>query len=276
MEFNFQNLEPYEFQNLSRDIVQIRENIKLETFKEGKDDGIYWRFCNQDKTIILQAKRYKEYASLKNQLKNIELKKVKKLNPKRYILVLALDLSPENKFEIQNIFKEFIKAPSDIITSKDINNYLNDPQYEHIILNYCKLWYTNGFILKETIRSELNHAIIQESKWELDRALKSQNYFVQTKAYYDALEILDNNHCVIISGQPGAGKTTIAYILSLYYLQIKDFDEFIWIKSMSDLLSCYRDDIKQVIVFDDFLGGQYTLMNLLIENLSRYQNFWKE
>lgn len=81
-------MEWLDFQNLARDVIQIREGFLFESFKEGKDSGIDGRFCSEEGAVILQAKRYGEYKTLKKSLKE-EIKKVEKLQPKRYLLVVS-------------------------------------------------------------------------------------------------------------------------------------------------------------------------------------------
>jgi len=58
-------LSPFEFENLSRDLLQKKLGIVFESFTSGPDDGIDFRYApgGSDK-IIVQAKRYKDYASL--------------------------------------------------------------------------------------------------------------------------------------------------------------------------------------------------------------------
>jgi len=51
-------LEPYEFQNLARDIIQIKEDCFLESFSAGSDDGVDLRKKENDDTLIVQVKRY--------------------------------------------------------------------------------------------------------------------------------------------------------------------------------------------------------------------------
>ena len=57
--YDFNNsFSPGEFQDFARDIVQIKENIFLESFAEGRDMGLDGRsVANDGYTIIFQAKR---------------------------------------------------------------------------------------------------------------------------------------------------------------------------------------------------------------------------
>ncbi len=79
-------LEWLEFQELVCDIVQLRDGIFLETYKEGRDLGIDGSYTDGNKKTIVQAKRYQQdFKRLYRGLQYIELPKVRKLNPDRYI-----------------------------------------------------------------------------------------------------------------------------------------------------------------------------------------------
>ena len=76
--YDFLNLSPAEFEELSRDLLQKHLEVYLESFTQGKDDGIDLRHSkDKENTFIVQCKRYKDYSSLKPKL-NEELEKVKK------------------------------------------------------------------------------------------------------------------------------------------------------------------------------------------------------
>lgn len=78
--YDFHKLfDPMTFQDFSRDMIQIRDNIFFESFKEGKDQGIDGRYYDDSNTVILQVKRYdRSFSALKSYLKIDEVPKVKK------------------------------------------------------------------------------------------------------------------------------------------------------------------------------------------------------
>ena len=53
----------------------------------------------------------------------------------------------------------------------------------------------------------------------MKKAIEACRSFVQTEVYDKASERLEKDHVVVVSGQPGMGKTTIARILALGFLQ---------------------------------------------------------
>ena len=70
LDYDFKILQPSEFECFSRDLLQAREDIFIESFADGRDKGIDLRFAyNKDKTCIVQCKRYKEWKELKGKLK---------------------------------------------------------------------------------------------------------------------------------------------------------------------------------------------------------------
>ena len=66
IEYDFLILQPNEFENLTRDLLQKREGVFIESFTIGRDGGIDLRFTSpkDKKKVIVQAKRYKDYAKL--------------------------------------------------------------------------------------------------------------------------------------------------------------------------------------------------------------------
>ena len=68
--YDFQILQPNEFEHLVRDLLQMKESVFVESFTLGRDDGIDLRYATcKGSTVIVQAKRYSSYASLKSELK---------------------------------------------------------------------------------------------------------------------------------------------------------------------------------------------------------------
>lgn len=255
--YDFHNLlEPMEFQNLVCDIVQQRDNIILETFKEGSDSGIDGLYTYKTKKIIVQAKRYQQdFKKLYQKLKYVELPKVKKLNPDRYILGVSLNFNPKQKEKIVELFEGYIINTSDILSRNDINRFLKDPLYKHIELSYPKLWLPNLNVFEEILKKNVNRAVFKESIEELKEAIRTSKVFVPTRIYRKALNEWSKKNVIVISGEPGVGKTTMAYLLALAYLQPKNLDGFVWANSIEDIYKMWEDNQKQVIILDDFWGS---------------------
>lgn len=250
-EYDFQILQPNEFERLTRDLLQKREKIHIESFTPGRDKGIDLRFaCASPRgTTIVQAKRYKDYDSLLRVLKQ-EVEKVRRLNPKRYILSTSVGLTPGNKDEIANLFAPFILSPSDILGREDLNNYLG--QYHEIEDQYYKLWIASTNVMDKIIHRRIENW----SGFEREEIGRDVATYVMNDSFNKAMSILLKNRFVIISGIPGIGKTTLARML-VYKLLGEDYEEAIRVFSMDDAAEKLIEGKRQVFFFDDFLGANY-------------------
>ncbi|PIB39197.1 restriction endonuclease [Maribacter sp. 4G9] len=249
--YDFLTLSPFEFEILSRDILQAHLNIFLESFGEGRDDGIDLRFCESDNdNIIVQAKRYKDFKSLYSSLKK-EKEKVFRINPKRYIITTSASLTPSNKNKILDLFNPFIKNSSDIFGKEDINNLLT--KYDKVEKDFYKLWLSSTDVLNEIVSSQ----VINQTKFVLSEIKDKIKIYVQNESFDEALSIIKANIYVIISGDPGIGKTTLAEML-VFHLLGKGIEEFIFLSdSISDGFKLFNTNKSQVFLFDDFLGRNF-------------------
>ena len=251
LEYDFQVLQPNEFENLTRDLLQKKEGVFIESFTSGRDGGIDLRFASLKikNKVVVQAKRYKDYKKLKQVLYE-EARKVAVLNPDRYILSTSVGLTPANKTEIQKIFDPFIKSSEDVLGRDDLNNLLG--QYPDIEKKYYKLWLSSTTVLE----SILNKRIDNWSALELEEVRRDVSLYVMNDSFNRALDILHKNRYVIISGIPGIGKTTLARML-VYDILSRGYEEFIKINSMDDAVQKLMQGKKQVFFYDDFLGSSF-------------------
>lgn len=247
--YDFRILQPIEFECLSRDLIQKRDNVYIESFTEGRDDGIDFRYAmSKDRTAVIQVKRYATYSKLLSSLKK-EIVKVKALSPKRYYISTSVGLTPANKDEIQLLFGKDLLQTGDILGKDDLNNLLG--LYQDIEKRYYKLWLSSSTVLE----SILHKRIENWAQFEMDNIKRDIHQYVENKSFSEALDILNEYKYVIISGIPGIGKTTLARML-VYQLLAQGADDFIYIPSdIDDAVEMFDDDRKQVFFFDDFLGS---------------------
>ena len=249
-DFDFKILSPYEFECLTRDLLQASENLRVESFAEGRDGGIDLRFAyDGTKKCIVQCKRYKEWRELKTSLKK-EVEKVKILNPDRYIISTSVDLTSKNKYDIMELFLPYIKdSEKDILGKSDLNNLLG--LYPKIIIQYNKLWLGSTEVLNLIIHKN----VINWSEFEIDIIKTEISKYVHNVSFTNAEKILQDNRYVIISGIPGIGKTTLARMLVYNYLA-NGYDEFIYVvDDLDNACKMFDENKKQVFFFDDFLGA---------------------
>jgi len=254
MEYFLSKLNDREFESLSADIISADLNLNVEKFKSGRDGGVDGRFWLGNKEGILQCKHYWKtgYQGLISKLKKEELIKVKKLNPARYIFFTSVPLSRKNKKEIFQIFSPFIISESDIWGEDDINSFLSKKENQNIVENNYKLWITSTRILDIL----LHNAIKGRSESTIKEIESHNERYVITENHIKGTEILKKNNVIIISGEPGIGKTTLANNLALYYIangfEFCDIEE-----SISEAENLFREKENKKIIFycDDFLGS---------------------
>lgn len=249
--YDFKNLSPIDFEELCRDLLQKELCITFESFTEGKDGGIDFRYLDGTNLIILQCKRFtkENFSSLETELKK-ELSKVKKINPTRYILMTSFGLTPLNEQEILSIFSPYILSTSDIYGKNDINNLLG--KFEDIEKKHYKLWFNSTSVLFHL----LHGGSYSRSTDKLEKIQEKLKIYVLNESYSNAIDILNQNNYCIISGVPGIGKTTLADILSFQYIQ-QEF-EFLFISNnISEAWDLLKKDTKQLFYFDDFLGRNF-------------------
>ncbi len=255
-DYDFKNLSPTEFEDLTRDLLQKNMDLILESFTTGRDGGIDLRYSTSSKNnLIIQCKRYKDYKTLYSSLKK-EVEKVQRLEPERYIISTSVGLTPAQKDAIFNLFTPYINSTADIIGKDDLNNLLSI--YPEIEKLHFKLWLSSVNILDKILNSRIEN----QSNFELEKIQETINVYVNNDSFYNASEIINKRKYVIISGIPGIGKTTLARILVFHYLA-KGFEEFVYISdSIDDAYTYYREGKKQIYLFDDFLGTNFLENNL--------------
>lgn len=253
--YNLFVLSPDEFENLSRDLIQKELDLFFESFATGRDGGIDFRYARNKQNVILQCKRHKSYAELKSNLKKEALKPLLK-TASRYILTMTVNLTPQNKTEILELFSGINITVSDIYSYNDISNLLS--KYKDVEKKYYKLWLCNT----EVIERILHAKTVNQSEFEQEKIETNIKLFVPNDSVNEALDILNKLNFVIISGIPGIGKTTLARHLAYYYL-VKGYEEFVYLtESINEGFDLYKKNLKQVFLFDDFLGSRFLLSNV--------------
>jgi len=253
-DYDFGTLNDKEFEVLARDIISIKENIEVDRFKSGKDQGIDGKYIdNENGIVVIQVKHWltSGYAKLKYHCKTVENNKVQKLNPKKYIFITSLPLKESYKSELCKIFHPYLSS-CDIYGKENLNDLLRKPDYSHVEKNHYKLWLSNINILSII----LNSGVYSKSAYSLAEIKSKCKYYVKTHNHDASQEILEETKCLIITGEPGAGKTTLAESLSYQY--VTNGFEFIEIDGdLDSAWSVLSTESNQLFYFDDFLGRNY-------------------
>lgn len=261
--YNFHTLSGTDFEILVRDLLNARERkigtkIEYHSFKEGKDGGIDLLYSTTENVneIIVQAKHYyksgltKLYDTLYASSDN-ELQKIKKLSPQPslYMIATSLELSKANKQKIQDNFENYIKTINDILGNEDINMLLSE--FSDVEKLHFKLWFNSSTILAKILNFAIEGRNEFENK-ELDRRIIQ---YVDISNFQKALNNLRKNKIIIITGNPGLGKTSLAEMLLYKFLGEGAKLHYIYddIKDIETQLT--NDSTPQVFYFDDFLGS---------------------
>ncbi len=258
MEYDLGKLTDIDFEELVRDLLQMHFKIPLiESFKTGTDKGIDLRYTKLNKKTIIQCKHYIKsgFNSLKYQLKNSELPKIKKLNPERYIVVASVEMNPQEKELIFNELSPYIKTTEDIISLNDILNLIR--KHDDIVKKHIKLWLTSSAVLKEILFQQFNNSSIVKTEELIRRIQEKAPKYVQTKSFNEALDKLNENKVIIVSGNAGIGKTFLSEMI-IYSLLKDKFTPIEIIKDVEEGRNIFDKDLKQVFYYDDFLGKTFS------------------
>lgn len=248
--FNVLNLDPLEFEKFCMDFMEKRLNLEFKRFGPGKDDGI--DLISLDGKVICQCKRYKDSSKLVGVCKK-ELEKMKKQSFDKYYLLTSAEISETVTKNIYDIFRDYMENYSYVIGKNDIDDFLIDDANIDVLKKNHKLWLSSAAVL-DLYLNRYSDAI---SKVIIDDFENETKYFVETKAYYDAVDIINSRGVILFIGDPGIGKTLTSKML-IRYLLISNKEYRLTTVSNNDLSklieSMQQNDNPEIIFLDDFLG----------------------
>jgi adenylate kinase family enzyme len=250
--YDFRALNDKEFEALVSDLVSHEFGFRFERFKPGRDGGIDARAFLDGGIAIVQCKHWARtsVAQLIRSLQADELKKVKKLAPKRYVLATSLELSASDKKKIHRIFDPYMQTEADVLGYEDLNDLLG--RHKAVEQSHYKLWLHSTTII-ETI---LNAPIIGRSNAFLAETLEESVRYVETDSHRRAKAKLEVDGVVLITGEPGIGKTTLAKQLCLSYVGEK-YTLRVISGSLSEAEASFAPEERVIFFMDDFLGRNY-------------------
>lgn len=262
-DYDFSTLNSTDLEELVCDLLNAQEGvdspIRYHTYKEGKDQGIDFLFSTETNLHehIGQVKHYYRtgFAGMFNILKNEEVEKVKRLNPKNYIFATSVDLSFTQTFKIHQTFQPFIKSLNDIYGKKNLNRLIE--LHDDVLTRHYKLWFSDTTVLTKILNSDLQ---FRSSDFE-GEVKKRIRFYVKTPLFDVVRENLKTNNFIVITGDPGVGKTTLAEMLTYEYIK-EGYELLVINDEIKEIERILRNDLsKQIFYFDDFLGSNSVQIN---------------
>lgn len=231
MSYDFMTLAPEDFEALSVDLLSIEwAGGPLEIFKAGKDGGIDLRHSRTPQGqpgVIVQCKRYAahRYAALERSLKK-ELPKLNQLRPERYVVVTSVPLSSHQKDKLVDAVSPWCQGPHDIYGCAELNALLR--QHPAVVTAHFKLWISGTQVLRQVLHAD----VFALSNANLDAARDVVSRLVVHDGVKDALEVLEQRRHLLILGNPGIGKSTLARMMMSRY--VAEGYEAIWTTTVRD------------------------------------------
>ena len=251
--YNFSEISDFEFESLCRDLLQAELDLPLELFAPGPDGGIDVRYIGitdgREQTIVAQCKRWAEdsFRRLLRYLVKVELPKIAKIAPERYILLTAVPLSPGRKDKVVDALRPWIRSPADVLGRDDLSGLL--ARHTDVERRHIKLWLTST----EVLDALLNSDIAMRSEGAVERAQRQLRLWVPNPSFERALKTLDENRVCVISGAPGIGKTMLADVLLADYTSRK-YEPVVISDDIAEAERVWRSGRRQIFHYDDFLG----------------------
>lgn len=249
-EFDYGRLSPMDFERFCCALLAKLEGKRFQRFGEGRDNGVDLLYDDKDAgRWIIQCKRYKDWRTLRGSLTE-EREKVQRLAPARYGVVVSTSLTPANKEWIRKEFAPYLDSTQSIIAREDIDDLLGKEEYRSVLMQVPELWMPN----LQVARLALNHDVYGRSRSLMGLCEHEWRRWVWTECAQMALDSLERRHVVVLSGDPGVGKTTVAKMLLCRYVQ-DGYEPVVVDENVNDCERVYHDNSRQVFYFDDFLGS---------------------
>lgn len=277
-EYDFKKLSDVEFEKLCCRLIAYDKKIDFTSFRSGRDKGI--DLYSDEENIVVQVKHYANstFSNLRTSFKN-EAEKVDKLKPTKYIIMTSFDLTKANCDELMAIVNanhKHIHSIDDIYHLSKLNSLLSLPANKHIVSEFYKLWITGTSVLERIY----NNAHYNDIEYRVEDIESKMQYYVQTASLDNALEQLKHKQMLIIHGEPGIGKTTLANMIVMNYLEKGYTLKFISGNNLNELLKILSPDkeSEEIIFIDDFLGANFLELcnsnseNQLVSFLDKYKS----
>jgi energy-coupling factor transporter ATP-binding protein EcfA2 len=270
---NWSNLSDYEFEQLVGDLLGADLAVRFERFTRGPDGGIDLRYTppGRRRPHVVQVKHYSRsrYTDLHAAVTREACRlRAHKVSVASYRLVTSLGLTPANKRGLATLLHPWVESEDHILGRDDVEPLLDaHPEVER---RHVKLWLGSSTQLASFVQAG-THARSRVLAQDIVRTLP---LYVQGDSFQEAVERLEDAHALLIAGEPGIGKTTLARML--VGVLINDGYEPIEVShDINEAWETWDAEVPQVFLYDDFLGR--TMLGELSKNEdSRLLSFMRE
>ena len=263
--YQYGNLSDFEFELLCRDIMERKLGCPLRCFAPGRDGGVDITETKLSGKHMVQVKHYIDspYRTLLSSLKR-ELPKVKQKQPEHYYVCCAKQLTAQNISEIYQLFSDYMDDAEAVVDLVEIDSFLHQKENADILERHYKLWLESTSVLEQLG----NQDIAIDCDAFFYQIEKEQKLFVKTKYYEEGRQILENEHMLMLLGDPGVGKTMLTKMLALAFAAEGYRIRYTTNGELADLKRALSADRKrkELIVLDDCLGQHYFKMQETKEN----------
>jgi len=264
--YDFRTLSPLDFEELIRDLLQAEFGLLFESFGPGRDLGIDFRFATAEGSAVVQAKHYADArADALVRTARAENDKVARLKPARYIFATSVSLTPMLKAKLQDAMPDAPLEQQDILGRADLNNLLG--RHADVHKKHFKLWLASTEVLERILHS----GVYNRTQAEMDVIKAMVPKFVQNDSVSEAEAILQKNGALIIAGEPGVGKSTLARML--VWLHAEQGWKISVIDDIGEAFAIASEDEKRLVFFDDFLGQIQLSPDLIRRTDQRFPPF---
>jgi hypothetical protein len=248
----YDNFSDHDFELFIADLLGAELGMRFEAFPRGADGGVDLRFSpgKSRRPHVVQCKHYagSSFSALLTAAGR-EASRLASLKPqpKTYRFVTSQPLTAKRKAKLAVALKPWIRDDSDVIGAHDLELLFD--RHADVERRQVKLWLTGGTQLAALLRS----GTIARSQSLLDEIERALPRYVQGEVFADARKQLRTEHVLVIAGVPGIGKTTLARML----LADAVLDGYEPIEVSHDIEEAWElvdDGVKQVFLYDDFLG----------------------
>jgi hypothetical protein len=247
----FDELSYPDFEEFCADLLSEVTRLEYRAGTRGTDNRVDLEAIVNGERHVVQCKHYKDstYSQLKAAARE-EATELAKRNPEfaSYRFATSRRLNHDQRKEIAGILDPWVGSVSDVYGEGDLRRHLK--KHPEVERRNVKLWLRSVGQLRQSLSAasyERSRALLEETRRQLPR-------YVQTEAFSEARQMLEEERVCVIAGPAGVGKTTLARLLLLDGIE-SGYQPFEIVSGgLRDVWELLELDEKQIFYFDDFLG----------------------